>query len=76
MRTLFYATGLLAVSMPLLVSAQQPALLTQSLAIKYMRDSQEYSHARTTGLPGRGTGGSYCSAGPAERLMGCQPRYR
>ena len=43
MRTLFYATGLLAVSMPLLVSAQQPALLTQSLAIKYMRDSQEYS---------------------------------
>ena len=43
MKTLFYATGLLAVSMPLLVSAQQPAVLTQNLAIKYMRDSQEYA---------------------------------
>ena len=43
MRTLVYACGLLAVSMPLLVSAQQPALLPQSLGIKYMRDSQEYA---------------------------------
>jgi 5'-nucleotidase (lipoprotein e(P4) family) len=43
MRTLFYASGLLAVSMPLLVSAQQPALLPQNLGIKYMRDSQEYA---------------------------------
>lgn len=43
MRTLVYACGLLAVSMPLLVSAQQPALLPQSLGIKYTRDSQEYA---------------------------------
>jgi 5'-nucleotidase (lipoprotein e(P4) family) len=43
MRILFYASGLLAVSMPLLVSAQQPALLPQNLGIKYMRDSQEYA---------------------------------
>ena len=43
MRTLVYACGLLAVSMPLLVNAQQPALLPQSLGIKYTRDSQEYA---------------------------------
>jgi 5'-nucleotidase (lipoprotein e(P4) family) len=43
MKTLFYASGLLAVSMPLLVNAQQPALLPQNLGIKYMRDSQEYA---------------------------------
>ena len=43
MKTLFYASGLLAVAMPLLVSAQQPALLPQSLGIKYMRDSQEFA---------------------------------
>ena len=42
MKTLLFASGLLAVSMPLLVSAQQPALLPQNLGIKYMRDSQEY----------------------------------
>ena len=49
MRTLFYASGLLAVSMPLLVSAQQPALLPQNLGIKYMRDSQDTprSHDRS-----------------------------
>src|SRR5688572_7815727 len=43
MRTLFCAGAILAVSMPLLVSAQQPALLPQNLGIKYMRDSQEYA---------------------------------
>jgi 5'-nucleotidase (lipoprotein e(P4) family) len=43
MRTLVYACGLLAVSMPLLVNAQQPALLPQNLGIKYTRDSQEYA---------------------------------
>jgi 5'-nucleotidase (lipoprotein e(P4) family) len=43
MRTLICASGLLAVSLPLLVSAQQPALLPQNLGIKYMRDSEEYA---------------------------------
>ncbi len=43
MRTLLCASGLLAMSMPWLVSAQQPALLAQNLGIKYMRDSQEYA---------------------------------
>jgi 5'-nucleotidase (lipoprotein e(P4) family) len=43
MRTLSHASAILAVSMSLLVSAQQPALLPQNLGIKYMRDSQEYA---------------------------------
>jgi 5'-nucleotidase (lipoprotein e(P4) family) len=43
MRRLFFAGGLLAVSLPLLVNAQQPALLPQNLGIKYMRDSEEYA---------------------------------
>ena len=49
MRTLFLASGLLAVSMPLFVSAQQPALLPQNLGIKYTRDSQDTrrSHDRS-----------------------------
>ena len=43
MRALLCFSGVLALSMPLLVTAQQPALLPQGLSIKYMRDSQEYA---------------------------------
>ena len=41
MRALLYLSSVLALSTPWLVSAQQPA--SQGLAIKYMRDSEEYA---------------------------------
>ena len=43
MRALLCLSGVLALAMPLLVTAQQPALLPQGLSIKYTRDSQEYA---------------------------------
>src|SRR5690349_5969879 len=42
MRALLYFSCALAVATPCFVGAQQPPL-PQSLAIKYMRDSQEYA---------------------------------